>query len=173
MAGVSRSVGSWPADRQPPPPLPQSAPAGDGRFNHVLAEVRCEPGRSIRSRGRRLGNSMRSPTPVPSAHEDRARRGYAKIPSDCVTILASVVPIMTSSRWLLEGDKENNESTADSNRSGPGCVPSAICILPIERPTAGARRSIHGHESVDKLSKRPAARCRIRQTIKLEFAASS
>src|SRR5580700_7170794 len=126
MAGVSRSVGLWPADRQPPPPLLQSAPAGDGRFNHVLAEVCCEPGRSIRARGRRLGNSSHSPTAAPSAHEGRARRGYAKIPSDCVTILASVVPHPTSSRRLLEGYKENNESTADSNRSGPVCVPSAV-----------------------------------------------
>src|ERR1700675_1599301 len=112
MAGVSRSVGSWPADRQQPPPLPQSAPAGDERFDLVLAEVRCEPGRSIRSRGRRLGNSMRSPTPTPSAPEDGARRGIGLIPSDCGTILASVVPSMTASRRALEGDDESGENTA-------------------------------------------------------------
>jgi len=54
-----------------------------------------------------------------SGAEDSARRGYAKNPSDCGAILASVVPSMTTSRRALEGDDENDENTADSNRSGP------------------------------------------------------
>src|SRR5580704_2381255 len=41
--------------------------------------------------------------------------GYAKIPSDCGIILASVMPTMTTSRWALEGDHESDENTADSN----------------------------------------------------------
>jgi hypothetical protein len=92
---------------------------------------------------------MRSPTPTPVAHKDSAWRGYAKIPSDCGTILASAVPSTTTSRRGLEGDDENDKNTADSNRSRPRGVPSAVWYSPIERPTAGARRSIHSHESVN------------------------
>jgi hypothetical protein len=75
-------------------PLPQSDPAGDGCFNPVPAEVRGEQGRSIRPRGRRLGNSMQSPTQTTAP-----RRWLCEIPSDYGTILASVVPIMTTDRW--------------------------------------------------------------------------
>jgi len=56
---------------------------------------------------------------------------------------------MTASRWPLESDDENNENTADSNRSEPRSIPSAVYYSPIERPTAGTRRSIHNHESVN------------------------
>jgi len=71
-----------------------------------------------------------------SAHEDSARRGYAKIPSDCRTILASGMPIMTTRRGPREDDDEHDENTVDSTRSGIVRRSDRCVFAPIDRPAA-------------------------------------
>src|ERR1700683_3659296 len=62
--------------------------------------------------------------------------GICKIPSDCGTIHASGMPIMTPRRRGAEGGDESGENTVDSKRSVTAWRFHWMGFAPIDRPVA-------------------------------------
>ena len=120
-----------------------------------------------------LGNSVRSPTPIPSAHEGRAPAGICKNPKRLPNIHANGMPVMTSRRGSWEGDSESAENAVDSNRLGAARVFRSQDARAHRPAYSRGQRAPHNHGSVDKLSKRPAARRKIRQTFERELTAGN
>jgi GrpB-like predicted nucleotidyltransferase (UPF0157 family) len=88
-------------------------------------------------------------------------------------IQANGMPVMTSRRWSREGDDEGAENTVDSNRLGAARVFRSQDVRAHLPAYSRGQRAVHNHGSVDKLSRRPAARRNIRQTIARELTASN
>jgi hypothetical protein len=80
-------------------------------------------------------NAVRSPTPIPSAHEGRAPAAICKNPKRLPNIHANGMPVVTSRGGPWEGDEESAENTVDSNRLEAARWFDRRGLAPIVRPT--------------------------------------
>jgi hypothetical protein len=81
---------------------------------------------------------LHAPVQTTEKRKTAPRRWIGEIPSDYPAILASVMPIVTPRRVALDGRKENNEKTVDSDRPSPRRAWRAVFIRSLSGRPPGA-----------------------------------